>query len=66
MRALGAQIKPVSLPHSKYGLGTYYIIMPCEASTNLSRYDGVRFGHTTQEPYDNYADFVSKTRSEGF
>ena len=43
--SLGATIKHVSLPHSRYAVATYYIIAPCEASGNLARYDGVRYGH---------------------
>lgn len=45
MRSLGAEIKEITLPNSEYGLAVYYIIMAAEASTNLSRYDGIRFGH---------------------
>jgi aspartyl-tRNA(Asn)/glutamyl-tRNA(Gln) amidotransferase subunit A len=43
--SLGAQIVDVSLPHSRYGIATYYILAPCEASSNLARYDGVHYGH---------------------
>ena len=48
-RALGARIREVSLPHSRYGIATYYIIAPCEASSNLARYDGVHYGYRTDE-----------------
>ena len=47
--SLGATVKEISLPHGKYAVATYYIIAPCEASSNLARYDGVHFGHRTDE-----------------
>ena len=47
--SLGATVKEVSLPHSKYAVATYYIIAPCEASSNLARYDGAHYGHRTDE-----------------
>jgi aspartyl-tRNA(Asn)/glutamyl-tRNA(Gln) amidotransferase subunit A len=46
---LGATVRELSMPHSKYGIATYYIIAPCEASSNLARYDGVHYGYRTQE-----------------
>jgi aspartyl-tRNA(Asn)/glutamyl-tRNA(Gln) amidotransferase subunit A len=48
-RSLGAEIHDVSLPHSRYAMATYYIIAPCEASSNLARYDGVHYGHRADE-----------------
>ena len=45
--SLGATVKELSLPHSKYAVATYYIIAPCEASSNLARYDGVHYGYRT-------------------
>lgn len=64
MREVGAEIKPVSLPHTKYALPAYYIVAPAEASSNLARYDGVRYGlrvegATLDEMYEN-------TRGSGF
>jgi len=48
-RSLGATVKDISLKHGKYGVATYYIIAPCEASSNLARYDGVHYGHRADE-----------------
>lgn len=48
--SLGARTVDISLPHSQYGIATYYVIAPCEASSNLARYDGVHFGYRTDEP----------------
>ncbi len=62
---LGAIIKEISLPHSEYALPTYYIIAPAEASSNLARYDGVRFGHRTGRA-TSHIDLFEKSREEGF
>jgi aspartyl-tRNA(Asn)/glutamyl-tRNA(Gln) amidotransferase subunit A len=64
LRKAGAEIKEVSLPHTKYALPTYYIIAPAEASSNLARYDGVRFG--LRVPGESLDDMYEKTRAEGF
>jgi aspartyl-tRNA(Asn)/glutamyl-tRNA(Gln) amidotransferase subunit A len=56
----------VSLPHSKYALPTYYIIAPAEASSNLARYDGVRFGLRVVDEGDSLNDMYEKTRAAGF
>lgn len=65
LEALGASLVEVSLPHSKLTIPTYYIIAPAEASTNLSRFDGVRYGHRCVEPKDLH-DLYTRTREEGF
>ncbi len=65
-RAMGAQIVEVSLPHTEYGIAAYYVIAPCEASSNLARYDGVHFGHRTSEPVKDILELFSKSRTEGF
>jgi len=62
---LGATIKEVSLPNSHLALPSYYVIAPAEASSNLSRFDGVRYGYRTDE-YTDLVDMYTKTRSEGF
>ena len=64
-QALGAQIVPISLPSTAYAIPTYYVIAPAEASSNLARYDGVRFGHRCENPKD-LKDMYARTRSEGF
>ena len=62
---LGAEVEETALPHTDYALPTYYIIAPAEASSNLARYDGVRYGHRTEEA-ENIVDMFMRTRSEGF
>jgi aspartyl-tRNA(Asn)/glutamyl-tRNA(Gln) amidotransferase subunit A len=65
LKAQGAEIVEVSLPHTKYALPTYYIVAPAEASSNLARYDGVRFGHRAGGARD-IVDLYEKSRAEGF
>ena len=62
---LGAKIVDVSLPNNHLAIPAYYVIAPAEASSNLSRYDGVRYGYRTKE-YDDLMDMYFKTRQEGF
>jgi len=62
---LGAEIVDISLPHTEYAVAAYYVIAPSEASTNLSRYDAVRFGHRCDEPED-LEDMYARSRDEGF
>jgi aspartyl-tRNA(Asn)/glutamyl-tRNA(Gln) amidotransferase subunit A len=64
LREAGAEIVDVSLPHTKYGLATYYIVAPAEASSNLARYDGVRFG-VRQDGVD-LIDLYERSRAAGF
>lgn len=61
----GAELVDIELPYTEQGIATYYIIAPAEASTNLSRYDGVRFGHRCDNPL-NLTDLYERSRSEGF
>jgi aspartyl-tRNA(Asn)/glutamyl-tRNA(Gln) amidotransferase subunit A len=64
LRAAGAQVVEVSLPHTKYALAAYYIVAPAEASSNLARYDGVRYG--LRVPGRDIIDMYEKTRRAGF
>ena len=64
-KILGAEIVDVELPHAKYGIAVYYIIATAEASSNLARYDGVRYGFRAEEA-DELRKMYSKTREEGF
>ena len=67
MRDAGAEIVDISLPHTKYALPAYYVIAPAEASSNLARYDGVRFGHRAKLAQgDGITEMYEKTRAEGF
>ena len=63
----GAKIVDISLPHTKYALPAYYVIAPAEASSNLARYDGVRYGHRAKLAQgDGITEMYEKTRAEGF
>jgi len=62
---LGADVVEVSLPHTEYALSTYYIIAPAEASANLARFDGVRYGYRAEQPAD-LPDHYGRTREAGF
>jgi aspartyl-tRNA(Asn)/glutamyl-tRNA(Gln) amidotransferase subunit A len=67
MKDAGAEIVDISLPHAKYALPTYYVIAPAEASSNLARYDGVRYGHRARlAGGDGITQMYEKTRAEGF
>jgi aspartyl-tRNA(Asn)/glutamyl-tRNA(Gln) amidotransferase subunit A len=65
LERLGARAEPVSLPHTEYGLAAYYVIAPAEASSNLARYDGVKYGLRAAGARD-LIDMYSKTRAAGF
>lgn len=65
-RALGAEFRDVSLPHSKYAVPTYYIVAPAEAASNLARYDGVRYGLRREQSGDDVAAMYRHTRRDGF
>ncbi|MES2354685.1 MAG: Asp-tRNA(Asn)/Glu-tRNA(Gln) amidotransferase subunit GatA [Pseudomonadota bacterium] len=64
-RRLGAQVKEIGLPNTRLGIPIYYVIAPAEASSNLSRFDGVRYGYRTPD-YTDLANMYEKTRAEGF
>lgn len=65
MKSMGAEIVEISLPHTEYAVAVYYIVAPAEASSNLARFDGVKFGHRASD-VDGLIDMYKKTRSEGF
>ena len=65
LESLGAHIQEISLPHAEAGVSTYYVLAPAEASTNLARFDGVRYGHRTASPADLLDHYMS-SRAEGF
>lgn len=64
LESLGAEVQPVRLPHSEYALPVYYLIAPAEASANLARYDGVRYG--LREPAESATEMFRQTRGAGF
>lgn len=67
LKDAGAKIVDITLPHTKYALPAYYVIAPAEASSNLARYDGVRFGHRAKlDAGDGITEMYEKTRAEGF
>ena len=65
LESLGAVVKEISLPKQSLGIPAYYIVAPAEASSNLSRFDGVRFGHRCEAP-ENLEDLYKRSRAEGF
>ncbi|MEM7304680.1 MAG: amidase family protein, partial [Pseudomonadota bacterium] len=65
LKELGCELKPVSLPNSKLAIAAYYVIAPAECSSNLSRFDGVRYGYRCDDPAD-LEDMYCRSRSEGF
>jgi len=62
---LGARLIDISLPNAELGIPVYYVVAPAEASSNLARFDGVRYGHRAAS-YDDLIDMMKKSRSEGF
>jgi len=62
---LGARLVDISLPNAELGIPVYYVVAPAEASSNLARFDGVRYGHRTAN-YTDLTDMIKKSRSEGF
>jgi aspartyl-tRNA(Asn)/glutamyl-tRNA(Gln) amidotransferase subunit A len=65
LESQGAELVEISLPHTKYAIATYYVITPCEVSSNMARYDGIRYGHSVEAPKD-LIDYYFKVRSSGF
>jgi aspartyl-tRNA(Asn)/glutamyl-tRNA(Gln) amidotransferase subunit A len=66
IEAAGAQVQEISLPYSEYALACYYIIMPCEVSANLARYDGIKYGYSEINNVSNLLDVYLKSRQHGF
>ncbi|WP_028240260.1 Asp-tRNA(Asn)/Glu-tRNA(Gln) amidotransferase subunit GatA [Stutzerimonas azotifigens] len=65
LKTLGATVKDISLPNTRHAIPSYYVIAPAEASSNLSRFDGVRFGYRCENPVD-LTDLYKRSRAEGF
>ena len=66
LESLGASIVEISIPHLEYTIATYYLLCMCEASSNLARYDGLRYGKVSTDPSNDVYDAFSKTRGENF
>jgi aspartyl-tRNA(Asn)/glutamyl-tRNA(Gln) amidotransferase subunit A len=65
MESLGATVREISLPHTKYATATYYILCPCEVSSNMARFDGIRYGHTASNA-KSLIEYYEQVRSSGF
>lgn len=65
LESLGCELEEISLPHSDYALAVYYIVLPCEASSNLARFDGIRYGHSSEKG-NNLFEVYENSRAEGF
>src|SRR5207247_10710691 len=66
LESLGAELGEVSLPHTQYGLATYYLNAPAECSANLARYDGIKYSSSLREPGDGLWDIYERTRGKLF
>src|SRR5437762_1314767 len=66
LQAAGCKIVPISMPHTKYAIPTYYIVATAEASSNLARFDGVRYGYRAKDGVKNLSTMYRRTRDEGF
>ncbi len=66
VKRLGCEVRPIKMPHTHYGVATYYVLATAEASSNLSRFDGVRFGLRVEEQGADLARLYSETRARGF
>jgi aspartyl-tRNA(Asn)/glutamyl-tRNA(Gln) amidotransferase subunit A len=66
LEGLGAEVKEVSLPHTEHGLAVYYIVAPAECSSNLARYDGVKYGLSVRDESKDLMDMYLDTRTAGF